>query len=196
MEQYSEYFPFKYKEFEIPVDNCWLAPDHYISRVMEIHSMVTRMMSFAQSRNRPSSCAYLMPVKNHGPKKGEPMKKEEVIEKNLGTYHYLIIDGQHSIYAAKAIRDEQKLEEKTQEVETVYEFRSARIVVNVEPRITVAISRIENDEARALYIKQDLSDVLMQQRNQWIFAGHPSRPSHGVKQGSESRTKYDVSQYK
>ena len=35
MEKYSKYFPFKYKEYETPVDQCWLALDHYNSRQIE-----------------------------------------------------------------------------------------------------------------------------------------------------------------
>ena len=35
MNKYIKYFPFQYKEFDIPVQNCWLAPDHYNSRIMQ-----------------------------------------------------------------------------------------------------------------------------------------------------------------
>ena len=192
MEQYSSYFPFKYKEFEIPVENCWLAPDHYVSRVFEINTMKVRMKGFAASRNRPASCAYLMPVKNHGAKRGERMKSEEIIENQLHHYHYWIIDGQHSIYAAKVIRDSD-LETASASLKEIYKFRSARIIVDAEPRITVPISKIANDEARALYVKQDLSDILTHLRHQWIYTGRPPRPSPGVKQGSDARSQYDVS---
>ena len=194
MEQYGDYFPFKYKEFEIPVDNCWLAPEHYVSRVFNKATMTIRMKGFAGCRNRPSSCAYLMPIKEHGAKKGYPMKKEEIIENKLQQYHYWIIDGQHSIYAAKAIRDSD-LQVFSASLKDIYEFRSARIIVDAEPRITLAISKIANDEAQALYIKQDLSNVLTHLRDLWKFAKRPARPSPGIKQGSESRSQYDVSQH-
>ena len=196
MEQYSKFFPFKYKEFEIPVDNCWLAPDHFVSRVFKKATMISRMRGFASSRNRPAACAYLMPIKNenHGAKQGIPLKKEEIVENKLQQYHYWIIDGQHSIYAAKAIRDS-NLETFSASLKEVYEFRSARIVVDAEPFITVAISKIANDEAQALYVKQNFSDILLHLRNQWIYAKRPTRPAPGIKQGSESRSEYDVSQH-
>ena len=77
MEKYSKYFPFKYKEYEIPVDQCWLAPDHYISRQIEPKRVDECVLFFAASANRPGACAYLMPVKNAGKKKGTLMKLSE-----------------------------------------------------------------------------------------------------------------------
>ena len=104
IEKYSKYFPFKYKEYEIPVDQCWLAPNHYNSHQIESARVHECVLFFGARANRPGACAYLMPVKNAGKKKGIPMKVSEVIEDKLTEYSYWIIDGQHSIYAAKLLR--------------------------------------------------------------------------------------------
>ena len=83
MEKYSNYFPFNYKEYEIPVAQCYLAPDHYNSRQIDAHRVNECVLFFAASANRPGACAYLMPVKNAGKKKGIPMKQSEVSEEKL-----------------------------------------------------------------------------------------------------------------
>ena len=101
MEKYSNYFPFRYKEYEILVDQCYLAPDHYNSRQIEPCRVDECVMFFVASANRPGACAYLMLVKDAGKEKGIPMKQSEVSEEKLTDYSYWILDGQHSIYAAK-----------------------------------------------------------------------------------------------
>jgi len=53
MEKYAKYFPFKYKEFEIPIDQCWLAPDHYNSHQVEPNRVDACMLFFGASANRP-----------------------------------------------------------------------------------------------------------------------------------------------
>lgn len=69
------------------------------------------MLFFGASANRPRACAYLMPAKNAGnKKKGIPMKLSEVVEEKLSEYSYWIINGQHSIYAARFLRDRFKLD--------------------------------------------------------------------------------------
>ena len=86
MKKYSKCFPFKYKEFEIPVDQCWLAPNHYNSRQIEPSCVDDCMLFFGASGNRPSACAYLMPVKEVGQRKGVTMKLSEVKEERLTKY--------------------------------------------------------------------------------------------------------------
>ena len=61
-------------------------------------------MFFVASANRPGASAYLMPLKNAGKKKGIPMKQSGVSEEKLTKQSYWILDGQHSIYAAKFLR--------------------------------------------------------------------------------------------
>lgn len=196
MEKYSKYFPFKYKEYEIPVDQCWLAPDHYNSRGIEHNRIDECMLFFAASANRPGTCAYLMPVKNAGKKKGDPMKLGEIVEEKLTTYSYWIIDGQHSIYAAKFLR-RQEMEEggQSQQLVEVYAKRKARIVVDPEPEVATAISAIANEEAQSLYVKQPYNDILQHLRSQWVFNNSPSKPTTGVIEGSPSRKDWDVSIY-
>ena len=99
--RYAAWFPFQYKEFEINVDQCFLALDHYNCRQMEEKQINSCMLFFAKSANRPAACAYLMPVNNCSPKKGVPMMLNEVKEEKIQEYKYWIIDSQHSIYAAK-----------------------------------------------------------------------------------------------
>ena len=53
MEKYSKYFPFKYKEYEIPVDQCWLAPNHYNCRQIESARVDECVLFFGASANRP-----------------------------------------------------------------------------------------------------------------------------------------------
>lgn len=196
MERYSKYFPFKYKEYEIPVDQCWLAPDHYNCRQVEHQRIDECMLFFAASANRPGACAYLMPVKNAGKKKGVPMKLGEIEEEKLTTYSYWIIDGQHSIYAAKLLRH-QEMEEggQSQGLVEVYEKRKARIVVDPEPQVATAISAIANEEAQSLYVKQPYNDILEHLRSQWVFNNSPSKPTTGVIEGSPARKDWDVSLY-
>ena len=46
------------------------------------------MMFFAASANRPSACAYLMPINDGHVRKGIPMKVAEVKEDKLIDYKY------------------------------------------------------------------------------------------------------------
>ncbi|KAI5081664.1 hypothetical protein GOP47_0001407 [Adiantum capillus-veneris] len=66
MEKYSTYFSFKYTEYEIPVTNCFLDPNHYNPHQLDEEQLINCMLLFVAGANRPSSCAYLMPVKNCG----------------------------------------------------------------------------------------------------------------------------------
>ena len=84
------------------------------------------VLFFGASANRPGACAYLMPVKNAGKKKGTPMKLSEVKEEKINEYSYWIIDGQHLIYVAKFLRY-QKMEKdgRAKDLIQVYEKRKA-----------------------------------------------------------------------
>ena len=137
-----------------------------------------------------------MPVKNAGKKKSVPMKLGEIAEEKLTTYSYWIIDGQHSIYAAKFLRY-QEMEEggQSQELVEVYEERKAWIVVDPEPQVAIAICAIANEEAQSLYVKQPYNDILKHLRSQWVFNNSPSKPTTGVIEGSPSRKDWDVSLY-
>ena len=196
MEKYSRYFPFKYKEFEILVDQCWLAPYHYNSCQVEPSCVDACMLFFGASANRPSTCAYLMPIKEACIRKGIPMKLSEVKEERLTNYSYWIIDGQHSIYASKILRyQEIEKDSCSEELVAMYEKRKTQIVVDLEPQVITAIFAIANEEAQALYVKQPYSDILKHLRSQWIFNKSPSKPAHGVIEGSTSRTSWDVCKY-
>ena len=196
MEKYSKYLPFKYKEYEIPVDQCWLAPDHYNSRQIEPKRVDEWVLFFPASANRPRACAYLMPVKNAGKKKGTPMKLSEVKEEKLTEYSYWIIDGQHSIYAAKFLRyQEMEKDGRAKDFIQVYEKRKAQIVVDTEPHVATAIFAIVNEEAQSLYIKQPYYDVLQHLISPWIFNNSPSRQASRVTKGSPSCKDLDVCPY-
>ena len=120
------------------------------------------------------------------------MKVSEVIEDKLTEYSYWIIDGQHSIYAAKLLRyQEIEKDGRSQELVAVYEKRKARIVVDPEPEVATAIFV----EAQSLYVKQPYSDILKHLRSQWVFNNSPSRPMPGVTEGSPSCKDWDVSLY-
>ena len=152
------------------------------------------MMFFAASANRPSACAYLMLVNDGHVRKGIPMKVAEVKEDKLIDYKYWIIDGQHSIYAAKMLRyQEEKKPGNLKDLRRVYKERKARIVVDAPPQVSTAISAIANEEAKALYVKQPYSEILKHLRSQWIFKGRPPKPGQGEKEGAESRASWDVS---
>ena len=110
-----------------------------------------------------------MPTKNGGKKKGIPMKVSEVIEDKLTEYSYWIIDGQHSIYAAKLLRyQEIEKDGRSQELVAMYEKRKARIVVDPEPEVATAISAIANEEAQSLYVKQPYNVILEHLKSQQI----------------------------
>ena len=86
-----------------------------------------------------------------------------------------------------------RLESGSQKLIQVYEKRKARIVVNPTPQVATTIFAIANEEAKALYVKQPYSDILMHLRSQWIFNKSPSKPLHGATEGSTSRANWDVS---
>ena len=154
MEKYSVFFPFKYKEYDIPIDNCFPAPDEYICRQLKSKQVKTCMMFFAASANRPLACAYLMPINNGHVRKGTPMKVAEVKEDKLIEYKYWIIDGQHSIYAAKMLRyQEEKNPRDLKDLRRVYKESKARNIVDAPPQVSTAIFAIANEEAKALYVK-------------------------------------------
>lgn len=196
MNKYINYFPFQYKEFDVPVQNCLLAPDHFNTRIMDTKRAESVLFGFSESTTRPAACAYLMPVKNAKSKEGIPMKVEEVEESKLQEYKYWILDGQHSIYAAKVLLFNQQSNEETfQRLIDVYKFRKARIVVNAPPFVATAISAIANDEAKALYVKQPYSQILRHLQSQWIFSGRPTRAAIGIAEGHVSRAGWDVSDF-
>ena len=78
IDQYKEYFQFGvFKEFDIPILNCMEAPNHYLCCTLNDTTMTER---------RPASCAYLMPIKYLGEKKGTPLTKEQISEAKLQEY--------------------------------------------------------------------------------------------------------------
>lgn len=196
MNKYINYSPFQYMEFDVPVHNCWLALDHYNARIMDKKHAESMLFGFSRSTTKPAACAYLMPVRNAKSKQGTPLALEEIEESKVQEYHYWILDGQHSIYAAKVLlHNQQKNKEIFQRLIDVYKFRKARIVVNAPPFIATAISAIANDEAKALYVKQPYSQILRHLRSQWIFSGRPPRAATGVAEGHVSRAGWDVSDF-
>ena len=154
------------------------------------------VLFFAASANRPGACAYLMPVKDAGKKRGYAMKQNEVSEEKLTEYSYWNIDGQHSIYAAKFLRCQEMVKHgNSTELIQVYEKRKAQIVVDPEPQVATVISAIANEEAQTLYVKQPYYDILQHLRSQWIFNNSPSWPTTGVTEGSSARIDWDVRFY-
>ena len=196
MDKYIKYFPFQYREFDIPVQNCWLAPDHYNARIMDIKHAEGVLFGFSRSTTKPAACAYLMPIQNAKTKGGTPLAVEEIEESKIKDYHYWILDGQHSIYAAKfLLHNQQNNKEIFERLIDVYKFRKARIVVNAPPLVATAISTIANEEAKALYVKQPYSQILKHLRSQWIFSGRPPRPGTGIVEGNSARAGWDVSYF-
>ena len=196
MNKYIKYFPFQYREFDICVQNCWLAPDHYNARTIDTKHAEGVLFGFSRSTTKPAACAYLMPIHNAKTKEGTPLAIEEVEESKLKDYQYWILDGQHSIYAAKVLlHNQQNNKEIFQRLIDVYKFKKARIVVNAPPFVATAISAIANEEAKALYVRQPYSQILKHLRSQWIFSGRPSRAATGVAEGHPSRSAWDVSYF-
>ena len=84
-----------------------------------------------------------MPVKDANKKKRITMKQSEVSEEKLSEYSYQILDVQHSIYAAKYLRCQEMVKDDSSiELIQVYEKQKAQIVLDPEPRATVAIFAI------------------------------------------------------
>ena len=61
------------------------------------------------------------------------------------------------------------------------------------PNVAIAISRIANDEARALYVKQPYKVILNHLRSQWKFHNCPPRAGQGEKEGDPKCMAWDVS---
>ena len=187
MEKCLSFFPFKYKEENIPINNCFPDPYEHIYYQLKPLQVKTCMMFFAASANRPSACAYLMPVNDGHVRKGIPMTVAEVKEDKLIDYKYWIIDGQHSIYAAKMLcYQEEKKSRNLKDLRRVYKERKARIVVDAPPHVSTAILAIANKEDKALYVKQPYSEILKHLRSQWIFKGCPPKLGQGEKEGAKS----------
>lgn len=194
MTKYAEHFPFGlYKEFEIPVEKCFQAPGYVICREFNPTKLEIVFNWFTSRANNPSSCAYLMPISWIKDDKAIAMKKDEVKVEDVQKYSYWIIDGQHSISAAKALVQADPLPEDIEYLRDVYKFRKARIIVDAPAKVTVAISRLANMEAQALFTKQPYSQILRHLRAQYDYYGKPPRPGVGVPKGHESRSAWDVS---
>lgn len=168
------------------------APNHYLCRTLDPPEVNERLKGYINHKNRPASCAYLMPIKYMGEKHGIPLTKEQLSEAKLQEYSYWIIDGQHSIYAAKVVMYN-KLPPEKMDLKDIYRFRKARIVVNAPAEVCVAISRLANLEAQALFKKQPYGEILKHLRAQWVHYNKPSRPTPGLIKGHSSRIDWDVS---
>ena len=114
---------------------------------------------FTSKANNPSSCAYLMPIDWVQNDKAIPKKKDEVKVEDIQNYDYWIIDGQHSISCAKILVTND-LDDDLVHLKDVYRYRKARIIIDAPPQVTVAISRMANIEAQALFTKQPYNDIL------------------------------------
>ena len=102
-------------------------------------------------------------------------KKDEVKVEDIQNYDYWIIDGQHSISCAKILVTND-LDDDLVHLKDVYRYRKARIIIDAPPQVTVAISRMANIEAQALFTKQPYSDILKHLRVQYKYYEKPSRP--------------------
>ena len=122
IDQYKEYFKFGvFQEFDIPVLHCMEAPNHYVCCTLDHLEVNERLKGYISHKNRPASCAYLMPIKYLGEKQGTPLTMEQLSEAKLQDYSYWIIDGQHSIYAAKVLMYNRLPPEKM-DLKDIYRF--------------------------------------------------------------------------
>ncbi|MCO5611338.1 hypothetical protein L7F22_065591 [Adiantum nelumboides] len=191
--QYADFFPLGlYREFEIPVAKCFLAPEHIICRSMSEDKLEIILGWFTSTANNPTSCAYLMPIDWVQEHKAIPKKKDQVKVEDIQNYDYWIVDGQHSISCAKMLVTTDDLDEGLVHLKDVYRYRKARIIVDAPTQVTVAISRIANIEAQALLTKQPYNDILKHLRAQYIHYGKPSRPGLGIAKRHASRVSWDL----
>ncbi|MCO5561005.1 hypothetical protein L7F22_014626 [Adiantum nelumboides] len=192
LSQYADFFPLGlYREFEIPVAKCFLAPEHIICRSMSEDKLEIILGWFTSKANNPASCAYLMPIDWVQEHKAIPKKKDQVKVEDIQNYDYWIIDGQHLISCAKMLVTTNDLDEGLVHLKDVYRYQKARIIVDAPTQVTVAISRIANIEAQALLTKQPYNDILKHLRAQYIHYGKPSRPGVGIAKGHASRVSWD-----
>ncbi|MCO5590628.1 hypothetical protein L7F22_044599 [Adiantum nelumboides] len=118
--QYANFFPLGlYREFEILVAKCFLAPEHIICRSMSEDKLEIILGWFTSNANNPASCAYLMPIDWVLEHKAIPKKKDRVKVEGIQNYDYWIIDGQHSISCAKILVTTNDLDEGLSFISTV-----------------------------------------------------------------------------
>ena len=120
-----------------------------------------------------------------------PLQTNEVQGDNLGTYHYWILSGQHSIMVARSFLLNQSTKYASRK--EFYKYRVARIVVDAPKEVAVRISKMENIETQTSMKTQPYVEVLKHGRGQWIAYSCPSKPKAGVPIGHESRRLWDVS---
>ena len=118
MKQYNNYSHSKYKEVKFYVDSFWFTPDHHISCVFKKEIIIDHMKCFVSSKNRPTSCAYLMPIKCRGETQGILFTKKQVIDSKLLEYSNWINDDQKSFYYTKVVMYN-RLQPKTMDLKDI-----------------------------------------------------------------------------
>ena len=79
------------------------------------------------------------------------------------------------------------------DLKDIYRYQKARIIVDAPAEVCVAISRLANLEAQALFKKQPYGEILKHLRAQWVHYNKPSRPTPGLTKAHSSRIDWDVS---
>ena len=125
----------------IPIEQCNLAPEAYKCRPLS-KAYVKYLLKLFASHSRPvSNAADLMP---YDPITKMPLQTNEVQGDKLGTYHYWILSGQHSILAARSFLLNQSTKYASRK--EFYKYKIARIVVDDLEEVVVRISKMENIE--------------------------------------------------
>ncbi|MCO5573710.1 hypothetical protein L7F22_027484 [Adiantum nelumboides] len=138
--QYADFFPLGlYREFEIPVAKCFLAPEHIMCRSMSEDKLEIILGWFTSKANNPASCAYLMPIDWVQEHKAIPKKKDQVKVEDIQNYDYWIIDGQHSISCAKMLVTTNDLDEGLVHLKDAYRYQKARIIVDAPTQLDDAV---------------------------------------------------------
>ena len=120
-----------------------------------------------------------------------PLQTNEVQGDKLGTYHYWILSGKHSIMAARSFLLNKSTKYASRK--EFYKCRVAKIVVDAPKEVIVCISKMENIETQTSMKTHPYVEVLKHGCEQWNAYSCPSKPKVGVLVGHESRRLWDVS---
>lgn len=191
-EDFKKYYPFAPKVFEIEVERCIRAPSTMVYRPFDEAHCKNLIRSFLKNIRDVDNLADLVPF---DPKTGKEVivTEEDQLRKEHGLCFW-IINGQHTITAAKALqtmpfqqgRDTPESISDNKGIQTakqIHSTRKSRIICGCPPEKLVQISMQTNKDAKTFGLfKTPLHLSIMHAREQWESYGMISRPKIGQTQ--------------
>lgn len=176
-----------YTTVNIEVERCEMPPPQFNCRPFNKEYCVELQKSFLTTPGIVPAPADVIPF---WATTGDlvHVKDKDILRDRKSDIRFYIVDGQHTIQAAKTIMNIIDIKKPThaEKLKKCYKMRKARILSHLAtPVDCVAISRALNEVNERYQLKSSHSELLLQARKQWEYYNQPARPEGGGRSTEE-----------